>query len=896
MSVRGLSPSGIAMSDFHDAIADCALVDAGYVGSPYTWYSRRLRQHLDRVLIFNCWMSVFPKMQVAHLELSQSDHRGLLVEAECTVERKVSSFRFQQMWTTHSEVFVVVRRNWQYPKVGSGMMRPQQKLTRLKHCLKEWNKTVFGNVFDNVAAAERGLKEADEAYDQDPCDRTLVERNQCSAELVQVLAQEETFWRQKAGIRWAKDGERNTRYFHSLRLLTAEPVLPEEMDSKHLEDGLTDEDRRFLCVMSTLEEEIIAEDVFGAVTEFFRGEKMPKGFTATTISLIPKTASPTCWSEYRPISLCNVTNKICTKLMTIRLGHVLPKPMIGSVSSYQVCSKRGFPERWIGLVANAISHCWFSVLVNGLGNDESLPWRRLALIRSVLQATPLHLLQACFPVAEGGLGVRSLADYVRAFSMKLWWRFRGKSSLWSEYLHGRYYRNLHPTIVPYNRNHSSVWHRLCRIRDVAEPFIFWTLGEGSVSIWHDNWLGEKPLVQLVHRDTYTMESRPSARFLLQQARGIELCGRSLVWGISRRNLHGKLLDKFHLGGSYLLMSAPFLAANYFSFLWRLFQDRIPVDARMQQKGFSFPSKCQCCEAEETVSHLFIEIVAVQGVWACSTLIFGLCLCDTGSLTHMVHFWRYSTPFHSYLHIWMLIPFLILWFTWTQLNATKYHGVPFSTDSIILEVQRHLRTLYAARTLTSTQWKGDLHQVAVMGFISRQQVPRTPSIVRWHAPSPSWFKLNTDGSSLGNPGLAGAAGIIRDSAGHVHLAYQFALGTGTSVLVELTAVWRGMELALTHSLAPLVVEVDATTVISLLQSRASGKWEVQHMIMRIICLQQLLVANVQHVFREANGAADHLAKEAASLQLTRVLHHDDITGILRGILCLGRQGVPHLCRG
>ncbi|KAL0290268.1 UNVERIFIED_CONTAM: Retrovirus-related Pol polyprotein from transposon TNT 1-94 [Sesamum calycinum] len=80
-------------------------------------------------------------------------------------------------------------------------------------------------------------------------------------------------------------------------------------------------------------------------------------------------------------------------------------------------------------------------------------------------------------------------------------------------------------------------------------------------------------------------------------------------------------------------------------------------------------------------------------------------------------------------------------------------------------------------------------------------------------------------------------------------------------------------ALTHGLAPLVVEVDATTVISLLQSRASGKWEVQHMIMRIVCLQRLLVADVQHVFREANGAADHLAKEAASLQLTRVLHHD-----------------------
>ncbi|KAL0337677.1 UNVERIFIED_CONTAM: hypothetical protein Scaly_2042800 [Sesamum calycinum] len=164
--------------------------------------------------------------------------------------------------------------------------------------------------------------------------------------------------------------------------------------------------------------------------------------------------------------------------------------------------------------------------------------------------------------------------------------------------------------------------------------------------------------------------------------------------------------------------------------------------------------------------------------------------------------------------------------------------------------------------------------------------------------PEWGAIvfNTDGSSLGNPSLVGAADIIRDSSGHVHLAYQFALGTRTSVLAELTAVWRGMELALTHGLAPLVVEVDATTVISLLQSRASGKWEVQHMIMRIVCLQRLLVADVQHVFREANGAADHLAKEAASLQLTRVLHHDDIMGVLRGILCLDRQGVPHLRRG
>ncbi|KAL0458008.1 UNVERIFIED_CONTAM: hypothetical protein Slati_0428000 [Sesamum latifolium] len=258
------------------------------------------------------------------------------------------------------------------------------------------------------------------------------------------------------------------------------------------------------------------------------------------------------------------------------------------------------------------------------------------------------------------------------------------------------------------------------------------------------------------------------------------------------------------------------------FLWQLFQDRIPVDARMKQKGFSFPSKYQCCEAEEMIPHMFVEGSAVQGVWQYFAHFFGLQTCETGDLTHLLHFWRYSTPFHSDLHVRTLMPFFILWFTWTQRNAAKY-GVQFSTNNIIFEVQRHLRTLYAAWILTSTQWKGDLHRAMVMGFVFRPIVHRPPRVVRWATPSSAWFKLNSDGSSLGNPWLAGAVGILRDAEGQVRLAYQDALGTTTSVITELTAVWRALELALAHGLAPIVVEVDTTTVIQLLQSRASGKW-------------------------------------------------------------------------
>ncbi|KAL0448037.1 UNVERIFIED_CONTAM: hypothetical protein Slati_1931600 [Sesamum latifolium] len=155
---------------------------------------------------------------------------------------------------------------------------------------------------------------------------------------------------------------KNSAASHFQQLLTAEPVFPEEMDRENLDDGLTDEDRRFLCDMLTREEvretvfsmepesvagpdgfgaffyhtcwDFMSEDVFGAVTEFFRGVALPKSFTATTISLIPKTDCPASWSEYRPISLCKVTNKICTKLMTIRLWRILPKVLALSQSGF----------------------------------------------------------------------------------------------------------------------------------------------------------------------------------------------------------------------------------------------------------------------------------------------------------------------------------------------------------------------------------------------------------------------------------------------------------------------------------------------------------------------------------------------------------------------------------
>ncbi|XP_042065475.1 uncharacterized protein LOC121808986 [Salvia splendens] len=69
---------------------------------------------------------------------------------------------------------------------------------------------------------------------------------------------------------------------------------------------------------------IVGLDFTDAIDQFFKGAFLPRCITATTIVLLPKRENPAMWSDYRPISLCNVINKVITKILTARLSPLLP--------------------------------------------------------------------------------------------------------------------------------------------------------------------------------------------------------------------------------------------------------------------------------------------------------------------------------------------------------------------------------------------------------------------------------------------------------------------------------------------------------------------------------------------------------------------------------------------
>jgi hypothetical protein len=68
----------------------------------------------------------------------------------------------------------------------------------------------------------------------------------------------------------------------------------------------------------------IGQEVYSVVSDFFSKGRFDDEINLTVISLIPKIASPTKVSEFRPISLCNVFYKIISKTLANRLKVILP--------------------------------------------------------------------------------------------------------------------------------------------------------------------------------------------------------------------------------------------------------------------------------------------------------------------------------------------------------------------------------------------------------------------------------------------------------------------------------------------------------------------------------------------------------------------------------------------
>jgi ribonuclease HI len=152
---------------------------------------------------------------------------------------------------------------------------------------------------------------------------------------------------------------------------------------------------------------------------------------------------------------------------------------------------------------------------------------------------------------------------------------------------------------------------------------------------------------------------------------------------------------------------------------------------------------------------------------------------------------------------------------------------------------------------------------VVAFRSTVRVS-SQRLVRWSCPDEGWVKFNVDGSPRGNPGEAGARGILRNDTGGWCMGFSCYLGPQSNMFAELWAIRQGLLIAWDKGFRSLIVETDSLEAIHNIQSKPPHSPFLALLSDIKELMQREWRCKLGHVLREANACADFLAKLGPSL--------------------------------
>nr|XP_019067280.1 uncharacterized protein LOC109119268 [Solanum lycopersicum] len=366
--------------DFIAVIEACGLVDIGFSGHKFTWSNKRginhrIRKRLDRALVNDLWLEKMPQTTITHLSTTGSDHCPLLLEMVSAEANHINYFKFLNCWVDNPNFMVTVKNCWDRPVEGNAMWKFHQKMKRLSKTLSVWSRNEYGDIFQQVRMYEEQVHEAEEKYTLDQTDSNRSALHELNAQYIRFLKLEDNILKQKTQLHWFKDGDTNSKYFHSIirgrrRKLFIHKIVNKNGDliqgenniaqaaCEHFNSIFKGEDKYInehtleclprlvnqdhntsltkLPSMDELKEVVFSMNPNSAAGPdgMNGGQMIPKYFSHSSVVLLPKVNNPNKLTEFRPISLSNFTSKIISKLVSNRLSPILPSLISANQSGF----------------------------------------------------------------------------------------------------------------------------------------------------------------------------------------------------------------------------------------------------------------------------------------------------------------------------------------------------------------------------------------------------------------------------------------------------------------------------------------------------------------------------------------------------------------------------------
>ncbi|XP_024199277.1 uncharacterized protein LOC112202498 [Rosa chinensis] len=373
------------MQQFRDVLAFCDLFDLGFSGSAFTWSRAGIRCRLDRAVGTASWIDIFPAAQASNLKPIHGDQVPILLGVHrsplAPVQRQRKRFLFESFWVKHEACAEVVKSGWVCEPRNQPMLQVSQKIMLVRFALNDWQWNTFGcrrREIEFLRGRLQGLWQSTEG----------------GIEAV-VLDYFGSMFRA---------GEVDLSHMQFVVALVQPRVTP-EMNSMLCAPYTATEIRVALFQMYPTKAsgpdgmpplffqrywDTIRSDVVCAVQSFLHSRQLLSPINYTHVCLIPKVKNPTCMSDLRPITLCNVIYKICSKV-----SHFIHNNRSSSdgVMSHKLDMSKAYDRmEWVFLEA----------VLCQLGFDESWiqPRGYLAPTRGLRQGDPLspYLFLLCTEV------------------------------------------------------------------------------------------------------------------------------------------------------------------------------------------------------------------------------------------------------------------------------------------------------------------------------------------------------------------------------------------------------------------------------------------------------------------------------------------------------------------
>ncbi|CAJ2645220.1 unnamed protein product [Trifolium pratense] len=496
----------------------------------------------------------------------------------------------------------------------------------------------------------------------------------------------------------------------------------------------------------------------------------------------------------------------------------------------------------------------------------------------------------CSPIDEGGLGIRSLSNLNKASNLKLFWELFNSDNQWANLLRSRVVRK-----NGFIKHHiySSLWSGIKNQDHLIAQNTRWLVGNGNnINFWLHNWSG----VQLVnflqipqhlhhflhakvsdfilnHQWIVPLDLQAAYPTLLpylnQFTIPLEDKEDKLIW---IHNAHGELTLKdaysfFTTSGQKVSWAKSLwniaIPPSKSFMVWRLFHHKMPTDEILAARGIQLPSMCCLCNKDsETTNHLFLECQFSLALWNWLAAIINHRI-DVSSLSTL---WQVTSGnWNPQCKITITaVVIYILNYIWLSRNNLRFKNIKPNFNSITSLIIANVSLVGNCSRLTAGSSITDFEILKFFKIEIHQSRPAKIVEVLWSPPLNGWYKCNTDGTSMGNPGPAACAGVFRNYKGEFLGCFAKNLGIANALFAEIMGVIIAIECAFEKNWKQLWLECDSKLVVLAFKSPHVIPWQLKNRWLNCITKIKNMSFCISHIYREGNHCADKLASFGLAL--------------------------------